>query len=121
MTEKIRRNRFAANFKALRVQAGLNQLALARLLGIAQPAVARYESGIREPDLDDLMAIAEKLNTTPNDLLGFPSASSAPSAGGDTTHGANSPIIKVNGNHNTIAPPSTSTSPSTPKKRKAKK
>lgn len=71
MTEKIRRNRFAANFKALRVQAGLNQIALAKLLGIAQPAVARYESGIREPDLDDLMSICDRMNTTPNEMLGF--------------------------------------------------
>lgn len=118
MVKKIRRNRFAERLKALRSDAGLNQIALAQLLGIAQPAVARYESGVREPDLDDLMTIAEKLNTTPNDLLGFPSASSA---GGDVTHGANSPIIKVNGNGNTIAPTSTSSSQSTSKKRKARK
>lgn len=70
----MRRNKFAMNFKAQRINAGLNQNALAKLLGIAQPAVARYESGVREPDLDDLMAIAEKLGTTPNDLLGFDQA-----------------------------------------------
>lgn len=119
MVKKIRRNRFAEKLKALRTDAGINQVALAQILGVTQVTVSLYESGRREPDLDDLMSICDRMNTTPNDLLGFSSASSA----GDITHGANSPIIKVNGNNNTIAPPqsSTSSSPSTPKKRKAKK
>ncbi len=95
MIDKVRRNRFAANLKALRTGAGLNQHALAKLLGIAQPAVARYESGVREPDLDDLMSIADKLNTTPNDLLGFAPQRSTPSAHSCATNihtGNNSPV-----------------------------
>ena len=123
MVKKIRRNRFAERLKALRSDAGLNQVALAQLLGIAQPAVARYESGVREPDLDDLMTIAEKLNTTPNDLLGFNApAEPSPSINTGDINGNNNIV----GNHNkqTIVnapPPSTSTSPSTAKKRTAKK
>ena len=123
MVKKIRRNRFAERLKTLRTDAGLNQVALAQLLGVTQVTVSLYESGRREPDLDDLMAICDRMHTTPNKLLGYDTATSqasAPSAG-DTTHGANSPIIKVNGNGNTIAPTSTSSSQSTSKKRKAKK
>lgn len=117
MVKKIRRNRFAETLKAVRTSAGLNQLALAKLLGIAQPAVARYESGVREPDLDDLMTIAEKLNTTPNDLLGFNTP--PPSTPSIKTGDINGNVIVGNGN--TIGPPqSTSTSRSTRGKRKAR-
>lgn len=73
MVKKPRRNNFAEMLKTLRTAARLNQIALARLLGVTQVTVSLYESGRREPDLDDLMTIAEKLETTPNDLLGFSS------------------------------------------------
>lgn len=125
MVKKIRRNCFAERLKALRSDAGLNQVALAQLLGIAQPAVARYESGVREPDLDDLMTIAEKLNTTPNELLGFETSAPVPTV----RAGDNSAVNVAIGNNikQTIAPPppqstspSTSPSTSTARKRKAK-
>jgi DNA-binding XRE family transcriptional regulator len=109
MMEKIRRNRFAEKLKALRIGAGLNQIALAKLLGIAQPAVARYETGVREPDLDDLMTIAERLGTTPNDLLGFesPPQSAAPGIKVGDIQGS----FNVVGDGNTVvAPPSSSSS-----------
>lgn len=115
MVDKVRRNRFAANFKALRTSAGLNQHTLAKLLGIAQPAVARYESGVREPDLDDLMTIADKLNTTPNDLLGFetpPSELSGPPHEKSIRIGNNSPVAIGNNITQTF---------NTSQKRKAKK
>ena len=118
MVKKIRRNRFAEKLKAMRSDAGLNQVALAQILGVTQVTVSLYESGRREPDLDDLMAICDRMNTTPNDLLGF-NASTDPSPSiktGDITGSYN-----VVGSHNTIVPPpSTSTSPSTSKKRKRK-
>ena len=77
MEEKyIRRNRFSERLRAERAKAGLGQIAFAKLLGIAQPTLAKYEMCKREPDLDGLMTIAEKLHTTPNDLLGFESTAS---------------------------------------------
>ena len=80
MEEKyVRRNRFSERLKAERAKAGLGQIAFAKLLGIAQPTLAKYEMCKREPDLDGLMTIAERLSTTPNDLLGFePSPPTAP-------------------------------------------
>ena len=82
MEEKyIRRNRFSERLRAERAKAGLGQVAFAKILGIAQPTLAKYEMCKREPDLDGLMTIAERLNTTPNDLLGFepPPTSATPS------------------------------------------
>lgn len=80
MKREVRRNRFAEKLKALRKSAGLSQILLAQNLGVTQVTVSLYESGGREPDLDDLMTIAERLGTTPNDLLGFesPPLSAAP-------------------------------------------
>lgn len=136
MVKKIRRNRFADKLKALRKDAGLNQIALAQILGVTQVTVSLYESGRREPDLDDLMTIAERLNTTPNDLLGFTPPTlrdSAPPRETKIRTGDNSPVVigGVNGNGNIVgsninyAPPqstspSTSPSTSTTRKRKAK-
>lgn len=112
MIGQVRRNRFAANFKALRTSAGLNQHTLAKMLGIAQPAIARYESGVREPNLDDLMSIADKLNTTPNDLLGFePPPNRASTLPREIKTGDNSPVAIGNNITQTV----------TPKKRKARK
>ncbi|MBR4653474.1 MAG: helix-turn-helix transcriptional regulator [Kiritimatiellae bacterium] len=111
-------NPFAAQ---LRIRRGNTpQGVFAEQLGLKQAVYSHYENRRREPTLDELCRIARVLGITPNDLLGFSSASSAPSAG-DVTHGANSPIIKVNGNHNNIPPQSsTSSSQSTAKKRKRK-
>ena len=95
MVKKIRRNRFAETLKTLRTGAGLNQVALAQMLGCTQVTVSLYESGRREPDLDDLMTIAEKLNTTPNVLLGFeapPLRDSAPPRETKIRTGDNSPV-----------------------------
>lgn len=135
MVKKIRRNRFAETLKTLRTSARLNQVALAQMLGCTQVTVSLYESGRREPDLDDLMTIAEKLNTTPNVLLGFEAPTlrdSAPPRETKIRTGDNSPMVSggvnVNGdNYGDItvnAPPqstSPSTSPSTARKRKARK
>ena len=102
MVQKTRRNRFAEKLKALRTDAKLNQVALAQLLGVTQVTVSLYESGRREPNLDDLMNICERLNTSPNELLGFEAPSSPGTA---VTTGANSPIISGNGNSVTIGAP----------------
>ena len=98
MVKKPRRNCFAERLKALRTAARLNQIALARLLGVTQVTVSLYESGRREPDLDDLMTIAEKMGTTPNELLGFeppPLRASAPPREIPSVHTGD---IKGNGN-----------------------
>jgi DNA-binding XRE family transcriptional regulator len=44
-----------------RVEHGLSQTALGKRLGMAQPAVARLESGDREPSLATLARLARRL------------------------------------------------------------
>ena len=127
MVKKIRRNRFAETLKTLRTSARLNQVALAQMLGCTQVTVSLYESGRREPDLDDLMTIAEKLNTTPNVLLGFEAPTlrdSEPPRDTKIRTGDINGIGNIVGSNINYAPPqstSPSTSPSTARKRKAKK
>lgn len=67
----VRRNRFAECLKAKRIETGLGQIAFAKMLGIAQPTLAKYETRNREPDLDGLLTICECLHMTPNEMLGF--------------------------------------------------
>lgn len=122
MVKKIRRNRFAETLKTLRTSARLNQVALAQMLGCTQVTVSLYESGRREPDLDDLMTIAEKLNTTPNVLLGFEAPTlrdSAPPRETKIRTGDINGSFNIVGSNNTIAPPpSTSSSQSTSGRRR---
>ena len=98
MTPKVRKNRFAEMFKKARVSTGLNQASLAKILGVTQVTISLYESGKREPNLDDLMTIAEKLGTTPNELLGFAGAP-RPSvrAGGNAVVAVGSNIVQIAG------------------------
>lgn len=72
-------NPFAAQ---LRIRRGNTpQGVFAEQLGLKQAVYSHYENRRREPTLDELCRIARVLGITPNDLLGFSSASSAPSAG----------------------------------------
>lgn len=122
MVKKIRRNRFAETLKTLRTSARLNQVALAQMLGCTQVTVSLYESGRREPDLDDLMTIAEKLNTTPNVLLGFeapPLRDSAPPRETKIRTGDINGSGNIVGSTINVTPPqSTSSSQSTSERRR---
>ena len=104
----IRRNRFSERLKAKRAEAGLGQIAFAKLLGISQPTLAKYEMCKREPDLDGLMDICEKLSTTPNQMLGFDDTPPIPSI----TTGNNSAIAIGSNITQTITPPSKTKAPS---------
>lgn len=55
---------------ALRKKKGLTQAALAERLGVEQPTVQRWEKGTREPDLGQLMRLADELDVEPGALLG---------------------------------------------------
>ncbi len=58
-----------ARLRDLRLEAGLSQLELARRLGISQGAVSNWESGTRQPSLDDLYVLASELDVEVFDLL----------------------------------------------------
>lgn len=52
---------FAARLRRLRERAGLTQEALAACLGVTRQAVARWESGTREPSLATAELLAAAL------------------------------------------------------------
>lgn len=57
-------NQLAMMVIAYRVEHGLTQTALARQLGMRQPAVARLESADHEPSVATLARLSEKLGLT---------------------------------------------------------
>lgn len=52
-----------------RKRAGLTQEMLAEKLGVTQPAVSKWESGDRKPDIFMLKKISTILNCTTDELL----------------------------------------------------
>ena len=53
----------------MRKRLGLSQAALAEKLGVEQPTVQRWEKGKREPDLGQLISLANVLGVEPGALL----------------------------------------------------
>jgi transcriptional regulator with XRE-family HTH domain len=64
---------FAKNLRSRAQQLGLSNAEVARRVGLSERRYAHYVSGRNEPDLAMLLKIAEVLQTTPNDLLGYES------------------------------------------------
>ncbi len=56
--------------KTERINKGLSQDALGKLLGVSKVSVCGYELGTRTPSLDTLIKIINILNLDPNYLLG---------------------------------------------------
>lgn len=63
---------FADNLKIHRNRKGISQANLALELGVSKFTVSKYEQGLREPSLPMLDAIAEVLEVTLPELLGYP-------------------------------------------------
>lgn len=60
----------AENLKKLREQHGMSQAELAEHIGIAQPTVAQYESGLRVPTVIVAVRMESVLHTTCAELVG---------------------------------------------------
>ncbi|MDD4801929.1 MAG: helix-turn-helix transcriptional regulator [Syntrophomonas sp.] len=63
-------NSFAAKIKELRLQRGMSQADLARLLGVARTTVTSYENGSRKPDNDTLIQFAAIFQVSIDYMLG---------------------------------------------------
>ena len=63
-------NDFAKNLKEERLALSLTQQQMADILKIAQTSYSRYELGIRQPDLDLLVKIADIFDMSIDLLLG---------------------------------------------------
>ncbi len=66
-----RKNIFHKRLKELREEMGFSQEKLAKKLGYTQTCITKWESGQRNPSLDDLMALAKFFNVTTDYLLGL--------------------------------------------------
>lgn len=58
------------NLKKARINSGFTQKEVAQKIGVGQSTYTNYEAGIREPNGDTLVLIADVLNTTTDYLLG---------------------------------------------------
>ena len=67
----MNKNSFPLRLKELREEKGLSQVQLAKDLCLSQPAIAKWESGARKPDIDLVIKIAKYFNTTTDFLLGL--------------------------------------------------
>ena len=57
--------------KALRTNAGYTQKQLAEKMNVSQTAIALWENGSREPNMDTIKEIAEIFGVTPAFIIGF--------------------------------------------------
>ena len=62
-------NAFGARLRAIREERGLTQKELARLAGIAEMLVSRYERGVGNPAIDTAIALARALEVSLDYLL----------------------------------------------------
>lgn len=57
------------NLTRIREERGLTQKELGRLIGVAEATISNYENGKREPKLDKLVALADALNVSIDELV----------------------------------------------------
>ena len=74
MDDEKLKNQIGKNIAVCRKQAGLTQAGLAEKLNYSDKAVSKWERGESVPDVMTLMAVAEQLGVTVNDLLCDPDA-----------------------------------------------
>ena len=66
---------FKENIKKLRMEKGWSQRKLASELNVTQAAIYNWEKGERQPSKEMFERIAEKLGTTPAQLIGWDNSS----------------------------------------------
>ena len=60
----------AESLKGLRQHNGLSQIDASVALGVMQPTISRWESGLSRPDLTMLVKIADLYKVSVDDMLG---------------------------------------------------
>lgn len=64
------KNKFSSRLKELREEEGLSQEKLGKIFSLTQPAIAKWESGEREPCLDLVLELAAFFKVTAGYILG---------------------------------------------------
>lgn len=67
----MKNNTFYKQLKEMREEKGFSQRKLASELEVTQACIAKWETGNREPSLDDLIKIARYFGVTTDFLLGL--------------------------------------------------
>lgn len=62
---------FANRFKELRVESGLSQRQVAKVFGVSQTSIERWESGATKTDIDTLICICKYFGASADYLLGL--------------------------------------------------
>ena len=65
-------SKWGDNIKRLRLQKGMTQNKLAKLAGIAQPALWGIETSVKNPSVESIQRIADALNVPVGDLFSGP-------------------------------------------------
>ena len=61
---------FGKRFKELRLEKAIEQKQMAKLLGVSQQTISRWENDVVEPDFNSLIMIADYFDVTTDYLLG---------------------------------------------------
>lgn len=62
---------FKDNLKALRYEANIGQVELAKKLDVSKGIISLWENGLREPNMSSLIAIAKFFNVSIDFLVGL--------------------------------------------------
>lgn len=62
-------NNFASNLKYLRLQSGMTQEKLGKVLGKDYSTIGKWELGQRSPNMEDIICISEYFNISLQDLI----------------------------------------------------
>lgn len=63
-------NRFAERLKYLRESRGISQTTLAQVMNVTQSTISKWESGAREPKINEIIKLAKFFAETTDFLLG---------------------------------------------------
>ena len=62
---------FRTRLKELRLEKGVSQLEIAKLLNMSKMAISHWEGGHSEPSIEQLIMLARYFNVTVDYLVGF--------------------------------------------------
>ncbi len=62
---------FKENLKALRIEAGIGQVELAKQIGVSKGIISLWENGLREPNMYSLILLAKFFNVSIDYLVGL--------------------------------------------------
>ena len=64
-------NSFSENLKELRLEKGVGQVELAKMIGVSKGIISLWENGKREPTLSSLIALARFFDVSLDTLVGM--------------------------------------------------